>query len=384
MRRGGQWRWPEAAADAALALVLLGFGLLATGLAGDNQPGSRPVDAACRVLIAVAALALLVRRRAPVVTLAVVTVATSTYLVIGYPYGPILVTFLVAVYTVAVWLPVRPAALATGGAFVLLLAHVFFGRGPAPGWTGVLPAAAWVVVPFAVGVVVRVSREATARTRADEVRSRAEQARRQADEERLRIAQEVHDVVGHGLAAISMQAEIALHLLPKRPEQAEVALTAISRTSREALDELRVTLGAVRRGAEREPVPGLARLPALRDRLAGAGLAVEVRVVGDPRELPAAVDLAAYRVVQEALTNVLRHAGGASAEVTVDYRADELTVEVTDRGAGATTGPTDDEGGHGLAGMRERVAALGGRLTTGPRAGGGFRVYAGLPVEPAR
>ncbi|MEW1584770.1 sensor histidine kinase [Micromonospora vinacea] len=383
MRRGGRWRWPEAAADAALAVVLLGFGLLATGLAGDNQPGSRPVDAACRVLIAVAALALLVRRRAPVATLAVVTVATSTYLLIGYPYGPILITFLVAVYTVAVWLPVRQAALASGGAFVLLLAHVFLGRGPAPGWTGVLPASAWVVVPFAVGVVVRVSREAAARTRAEEARARAEQARRQADEERLRIAQEVHDVVGHGLAAISMQAEIALHLLPKRPEQAEVALTAISRTSREALDELRVTLGAVRRGAEREPVPGLARLPALRDRLAGAGLAVEVRVVGDPRELPAAVDLAAYRVVQEALTNVLRHAGVASAEVTVDHRADELTVEVVDRGTGAGAAPVDDEGGHGLAGMRERVAALGGRLTTGPRAGGGFRVYAALPVGPA-
>ncbi|MGC4867167.1 sensor histidine kinase [Micromonospora sp. DT53] len=386
MRRGGQWRWPEVAAGAALALVLLGFGLLATGLAGDNQPGSTPVDAASRVLIAVAALALLVRRRAPVVALAVVTVATSTYLLIGYPYGPILVTFLVAVYTVAAWLPVRPAALATGGAFVLLLAHVFFGRGPAPGWTGVLPASAWVVVPFAVGVVVRVSREAAARTRAEEARSRVEQARRQADEERLRIAQEVHDVVGHGLAAISMQAEIALHLLPKRPEQAEVALTAISRTSREALDELRVTLGAVRRGAEREPVPGLARLSALRDRLAGAGLAVEVSVVGDPRELPAAVDLAAYRVVQEALTNVLRHAGVASAEVTVDYRPDEVTVEVTDRGMGAGragTAPADEEGGHGLAGMRERVDALGGRLTTGPRAGGGFRVYAGLPVEPA-
>lgn len=372
------------AADAALALALLGFGLLATGLAGDNQPGSRPVDSASRVLIAVAALALLIRRRAPVVTLAVVTVATSTYLVLGYPYGPVLLTLLVAVYTVAVRLPVRPAAFAAGGAFVLLSTHVFWSRGPAPGWAGVLPASAWVVVPFAVGVVVRVSRETAARTRAEQARTRAEQARRQADEERLRIAQEVHDVVGHGLAAISMQAEIALHLLPKRPEQAEVALTAISRTSREALDELRVTLGAVRRGAEREPVPGLARLPALRERLAGAGLAVEVRVVGAPRELPAAVDLAAYRVAQEALTNVLRHAGVASAEVVVDYRVDEVTVEVTDRGTGTRRARTaDEESGHGLAGMRERVAALGGRLATGPRPEGGFRVYAGLPVEPS-
>ncbi|WFF03375.1 sensor histidine kinase [Micromonospora sp. WMMD964] len=375
MRPGGRWGWP----DVVPPLVLFAFGLLATGLAGENQPGSRPVDASCRALIAVAALALLLRRRAPVPVLAVVTVATSTYLVLGYPYGPILLAFLLAVYTVAVRLPVRPAALAAGGAFVLLVAHVFVARGPAPGWAGVLPASAWVVVPFAVGVVVRVSRESAARTRAEEARARAEQARRQADEERLRIAQEVHDVVGHGLAAISMQAEIALHLLPKRPEQAETALTAISRTSREALDELRVTLGAVRQGAERGPVPGLARLPALRDRLAGAGLAVRTRVVGDPRVLPAAVDLTAYRVVQEALTNVLRHAGVTSAEVTVDYRADEVTVEVADEGAGKA--PADEGSGHGLAGMRERVEALGGRLDTGPRPGGGFRVYARLPVE---
>ncbi|WP_435204436.1 sensor histidine kinase [Micromonospora sp. bgisy143] len=398
MRANGWWG-RNAVADAVLALVLLGFGQLATGLAGQNQPGSRPVDGLCRVLLVVATLALAGRRYAPVATLVVVTVATSTYLVLGYPYGPILLAFLVAVYTVAVRLPVRPAAFAAGGAFVVLLAHVFVSRGPAPGWTGVLPASAWVVVPFAVGVVVRVSREAAARTRAEEARERAEQARRQADEERLRIAQEVHDVVGHGLAAISMQAEIALHLLPKRPEQAEVALTAISRSSREALDELRVTLGAVRRGAEREPVPGLARLPALCERLAGAGLVVDLRLVGDPREVPAAVDLAAYRVVQEALTNVLRHAGVARAEVTVGYRADELTVEVTDRGVGADgrfdaaddldvtagrSGGYGQAGGHGLAGMRERVTALGGQLTVGPGPAGGFRVRARLPVEPSR
>ncbi|MFC4021313.1 sensor histidine kinase [Micromonospora sp. GCM10011542] len=412
----------EVAGDAALALVLLGFGLLATGLAGANQPGSVRVDATCRVLIAVAALALVARRRAPVLTLAVVTVATSTYLVLGYPYGPVLITFLVAVYTVAVRLPLDRAAIAAGSAFAVLLVHIFASRGPAPGWGGLLPASAWVVVPFAVGVAVRTNRESVVRGRAEEARVRAEQARRQADEERLRIAQEVHDVVGHGLAAISMQAEIALHLLPKRPEQAETALTAISRTSREALDELRVTLGAVRHGAERGPVPGLARLSALRDRLAGAGLAVRLRVVGEPRDLPTAVDLAAYRIVQEALTNVLRHAGVGTAEVTVGYAPEELTVEITDRGVGAdrdgvnradvgpliagragtgpvTVGPAESgpgaagtggtgpnapgTGGHGLAGMLERVAALGGELVTGPRPGGGFRVYARLPVERA-
>lgn len=361
-------RRQEAAADLALALLLLLLGLLATGPAGRNRPGAMPVDAGCLALVAVAALALAGRRLAPRATLAVVAVAVSTYLVLGYPYGPVLLTFLVAVYTVAVRLPTRPAAVAGAAALAVILVHVFWSRGDSPGLPGVLPGSAWVVVPFALGVAVRTNREAV-------TRARAEQARRQADEERLRIAQEVHDVVGHGLAAISMQADIALHLMPKRPEQAEVALTAISRTSREALDELRVTLGAVRRGTERGPVPGLARLDALRDRLAGAGLAVDLRVTGEPRPLPAAVDLAAYRVVQEALTNVLRHARVAAARVTVDYRGEELVVEVTDRGVGPAGGA-----GHGLAGMRERVTALGGALSTGPGPDGGFRVCARLPV----
>ncbi|SCG69957.1 Signal transduction histidine kinase [Micromonospora echinaurantiaca] len=364
-------RW-QLATDALLALALLVFGLLATPLAGANQPGSVPVDAGCRALLTVAALALVARRLAPLATLAVVTVATSAYLVLGYPYGPVLLAFLVAVYTAAVRLPVRRAGVAVGSALAVLLVHAFWSRGPEPGWFGILPASAWVVVPFALGVAVRVNRESAAR-------GRAEAARRQADEERLRIAQEVHDVVGHGLAAISMQAEVALHLLGKRPEQAEIALTAISRTSREALDELRVTLGAVRRGGGREPVPGLARLDALRERLADAGLAVTLRVTGEPRELPGAVDLAAYRVVQEALTNVLRHAGVAEAEATVGYGGDALTVEVLDRGVGGGGGV-----GHGLAGMRERVTALGGELAAGPRPDGGFRVAARLPVEPVR
>ncbi|WP_446213146.1 sensor histidine kinase [Micromonospora sp. IBSANI012] len=372
LREDSGSRRQEAVADLALAVVLLLLGLLATGPAGRNQPGATPVDAGCLALVTVATLALTGRRLAPRATLAVVTVAVSTYLVLGYPYGPVLLTFLVAVYTVAVRLPIRPAAVAAAAALAVILVHVFWSRGSSLGLPGVLPGSAWVVVPFALGVAVRTNRETVTRTR-------AEQARRQADEERLRIAQEVHDVVGHGLAAISMQADIALHLLPKRPEQAEAALTAISRTSREALDELRVTLGAVRRGTERGPVPGLARLDALRERLAGAGLAVDLRVTGEPRPLPGAVDLAAYRVVQEALTNVLRHARVAAARVRVDYGREELVVEVTDRGVGAP-----GAAGHGLAGMRERVTALGGSLTAGPGPDGGFRVSARLPVEARR
>jgi signal transduction histidine kinase len=226
--------------------------------------------------------------------------------------------------------------------------------------------------------VVRVGRDSAARARTEEVR-------RHSYEERLRIAQEVHDVVGHGLAAIHMQAEIALHVLPKRPEQAETALAAISRTSKVALDELRATLDVVRREADatapRTPGPGLARLDDLVARMSGTGVAVTVTVTGTPRELPAAIDLAAYRIVQEALTNVLRHAGTATAAVLVGYQPQELVVEVTDSGRGAVT--VDAKGGHGIPGMAARVTALGGVFEAGPRPADGFRVFARLPVSQA-
>ncbi|PZF97807.1 two-component sensor histidine kinase [Micromonospora deserti] len=365
--------WRESVGDGALALALLAVGLAGTGPAAADEGGT--ADGRGYALVVVAALALAVRRRWPFVTLAVAAVATTAYLVLGYPYGPILVSFFVAVYTVATHRTVRPAALASAVALVLLTGHVFVDA-RSPGLLGLMPAAAWVVVPFAVGTTVRLSREAAARTRAEE-------ARRLADGERLRVAQEVHDVVGHGLAAIHMQAEIALHLLEKRPEQAHAALAAISSTSKEALDELRVTLAVVRRGdgaAERAPAPGLAQVPALRDRLAGTGLPVAVEVDGEPRALPVAVDLAAYRVVQESLTNVLRHAGPATAAVRIRYAPAEVGVEVTDTGRGAP-GPARGTAGSGLAGMRERITALGGSFDAGPTAGGGFRVYARLPVE---
>ncbi|MFE9956954.1 sensor histidine kinase [Micromonospora sp. NPDC005299] len=359
--------------DGLVALALLVIGLAGTAPAGLNQ--GVEAGPAAYPLVVVAALAVAVRRRWPLATLAVVTAASTAYLVLGYPYGPILLSFFVAVYTVAAYRPARLAASAAGVALLVLLTHVFVGVRP-PGLVGLMPAAAWVVVPFAVGVTVRLGRENAARSRTDE-------ARRLADAERLRVAREVHDVVGHGLAAIHMQAEIALHLLAKRPEQGETALRAISRTSKEALDELRVTLTVVRRDeadAQRAPAPGLDQVPQLRDRLTGAGVPVTVTVDGEPRRLPVAVDLAAYRVVQESLTNVLRHAGQATAAVRLRYSPAGVAVEVTDTGRGAATGPGAG-GGFGLAGMRERVTALGGAFSAGPVAGGGFRVYATLPVE---
>ncbi|MDQ7910916.1 histidine kinase [Phytohabitans sp. ZYX-F-186] len=357
-------RW---AADALLAGVLLVIGMGGTRAAGLVQ--ERPVTAFTFVLVAVVALSLVVRRSWPLVTLGVAAVGVSIYLSLGYPYGPIFFSFLVSVYTVARHRPLKPAAIAAGAALTVLLVHTVVDGNT----MGLGPAAAWVAVPFAVGVTVRISREAAAQARDD-------LARRYADEERLRVAQEVHDVVGHGLSAINMQAEIALHLLGKRPEQAEAALTAISRTSREALDELRVTLALVRRtreGETRAATAGLARLDDLVARMSETGVPVEVEVTGDRRDLPAAVDLAAYRVVQESLTNVLRHAGAASATVRLAYLPEEVSVEVVDTGRGAAGPPG---GGHGLVGMRERVAALGGEFTAGPVEGGGFRVYARLPL----
>jgi signal transduction histidine kinase len=353
--------------DALFAAVLLLFGLVGTQFAAQNQPTARPVDALGLTFVGIAAAALATRRRWPLATLAVVTAATTTSVLMGYPYGPIMISFAVAVYTVAAVLPLRTSAIAGGVAMLAIAAHIFVSGNGNPGLTGLFPAIAFVAVPFAVGY-----------TRATAARARADRAQKLADDERLRVAQEVHDVVGHGLAAIHMQAEIALHLLARKPEQAESALTAISRTSKEALDELKVTLAVLRHGDGRAPAPGLAQLPDLRERLAHAGLPVTLDVSGDAAgtPVPVAVDLAAYRVVQESLTNVLRHAGTATASVVVSHSPSALAVTVTDTGRGGVVAGE----GTGLAGMRERVTALGGSFAAGPRAGGGFEVRASLPL----
>jgi signal transduction histidine kinase len=359
--------------DGLLALALIAVGIIGSPEAAQWQPTARHLDSLGYLMIVGAAAPVLVRRIWTLPALLATTITTMTYLIIGYPYGPIFGSLVVAIYTGAMRLPARPLAIGCAVAVAGLLVHVLVvAAGPqgASALVGLIPGSAWIVVPFAVGRLVRTGRDSAAR-------SRAETARRYAYEERLRIAQEVHDVVGHGLAAINMQAEIALHVLPKRPEHAQTALAAISRTSKEALDELRATLATMRSGAPRTPGPGLAQLGELVARMSGTGVQVTVAVSGPQRSMPAAVDLASYRIVQEALTNVLRHAGPAAATVRVTYQPYALDIEVTDTGVGpaATTGD-----GHGIAGMRERVAALGGAFEAGPRGGGGFRVYARLPA----
>ncbi|MGE5828703.1 MAG: sensor histidine kinase, partial [Micromonosporaceae bacterium] len=251
--------------------------------------------------------------------------------------------------------------------------------------------AAWTVVALALAELARGRSERFAemsRARAESARARAEQSRRQASEERLRIARELHDVLGHHLSLINMRAGVALHLLDtqppgRAPEQARDAFAAIKQASAEALREVRGVLAALRpadESAPRSPTPGLADLDTLVEQARAAGLPVTLKLDELPAPLPAEVDRAAYRIVQEALTNVRRHAGPrATATVCIGRTPDALTVRVDDDGAGPAP-EVPAEPGNGIPGMRERAAALGGELSAGGRAGGGFRVSATLPL----
>jgi signal transduction histidine kinase len=254
-----------------------------------------------------------------------------------------------------------------------------------------------VLLAFAIVVLVGASESSrvraaqlaqAAKARAEEERARTEQRRRQASEERLLIARELHDVIGHHLSLINVQAGVGLHLMETRPEQARESLAAIKQASAEALREVRAVLGALQTAedgaAPRAPAPRLDRIGELIAEVEAAGLTVGVRVEGEPGPVPAEVDRAAYRIVQEALTNVRRHAGpSAAATVVIGYGERELTVRVEDDGGGAVAVPPagePEERGAGLPGMRERATALGGSFAAGWRPEGGFRVAATLPL----
>jgi signal transduction histidine kinase len=218
----------------------------------------------------------------------------------------------------------------------------------------------------------------------DQVGRASSESQALVDAERLRIARELHDVVAFSFATIGIQAGVAVHLANKRPDVAAEALREIKAISGEASRELRAILGVLRRtaGAGDAPFHGVAAFDSLAATTSGAGLPTRVVVSGRARSLPPAVDRAAYRIAREALTNALRHAGPASAVVTVRYEPDRLVIEVLDDGRGAERGPAEPApgGGHGIAGMRERALALGGELDAGSQPLGGFRVRASLPV----
>jgi signal transduction histidine kinase len=210
--------------------------------------------------------------------------------------------------------------------------------------------------------------------------TKEEEALRRVDAERLRIARELHDVVGHHVALINVQAGAATYLLGRDPEQAGEALGHIRRASQAALEELRVTVGLLRQPGDREPVepaPGLGRLDELIESFTSTGLPVRSEVTGEARPLPETVDLTAYRLVQESLTNTRKHAGAASALVRLAYKPEMLHLAVEDNGSAR---PARREDGHGIIGMRERVTAIGGWLAAGYRTEGGYRVEAMLPL----
>jgi signal transduction histidine kinase len=371
-------RWT---ADAGLAAVLVLFGIVTVPYIESFRDVDRPVGAVGLALIVLTGAVLVARRRWPVVTLVVAAASTSAYLLLGYPYGPIMFSLAIAVYSVARRRPPLEASLWCGAALVVLLLHLLTNDAALPGVYGLLPGSAWVTIPFTIGVARRLVAEAGSR-------ERAEAERRLVDAERLRLAQEVHDVVGHGLAAIQMQADIALHLQQTRPGQAHIALEAISRASSDALAELRATLAAISPdgpgadgpgsdGESRAPTPGLARVDTLRQRVEDAGVTVEVAVHGQPRKLPAAVDLAAYRVLQESLTNVVKHSPHPKARVEIAYRPDEITLTVANQDLVAGSHIE----GFGISGMRRRVAHLGGNLAAGPGGRPGmFEVRATIPT----
>ncbi len=364
-------------AVAVAAVMVLGSGPAAM----DEVPPRRPLDALAYGLMGVAAAVLLGRRRWPLAALAAAAGASIAFLALEYPHGPILLAMSVAMYAVAARLPVGPSLAACGVTMVAVVIPDLVVTDPerlpveAPVLLAVL--SGLLLPPWAIGTVVRLGREAARRTRQDETRQRGYQ-------ERLRIAREVHDVVGHGLAVINLQAGVALHVEGRRPEQAQVALAAIKQTSKDALEELKGTLAVFRQheaespDGTRWPAPGLGQLEALVAAMGEGGLPVDVVVTGDRVGLPEVVDLAAYRIVQESLTNVVRHAGPVKATVRVSYQPGAVVLEIADTGRGRRSGAARP-GGHGIAGMRERAAAVGGTLAAGPSAEGGFRVRARLP-----
>jgi signal transduction histidine kinase len=391
-RAGGSRRLPASAwvFDSALALLAAAVPTALYVFEPPNLGLPRGTFVLGCALVLLHTLPLVARRRFPGTVLALVVASGLAFAVLDLP-GVLGLALLVAVYSVAAygrrWVPLAGLA----GVEAALVAVQF-----SPGRTGVgtlvgnlgVVAAAWLLGHFAHNYRAYAARleERTAELE----RAREELARRAVVEERLRLARELHDVVAHAMSVIAVQSGVGAHVANTQPKEAAKALAAIEATSRAALEELRRLLGILRQEDEPPgdlaPVPGLADLDGLLAEVAKAGLAVKLRVNGTRPPLPAGVDLSAYRIVQEALTNVVKHAGPARAQVVVGYRDQEVTVEVIDDGRGAVSSVSDGRvgTGHGLIGMRERVQAFGGDLEAGPRPGGGFRVAARLPLAAER
>ncbi|HEX7162719.1 MAG TPA: sensor histidine kinase [Trebonia sp.] len=417
-------RWRPSTRDIATAAVATIIAVAAAyGEAHPTNPSKyftnghhlphMPIAALLLVVLAGAVLAW--RHRYPRLVVCVATAATVAYSLPGYVNGVALLLPAIALVTVATGLPVRQSAAWALAVTIVLMAAT----GPSNPF-GFYGGSFWIIpannaVALFVGIAIA-NRSYVRSARIQAARQAALDAQRRVEEERLRIARELHDVVAHTMATITVQAAAATQLVRDRPDEAAESLKAIRAASKDGLRELRAILDVLRTadGGDEpadptQPTPGLSRLDALLAGVRTAGLPVDLTVTGRPRDLPAVTDLAAFRIIQEALTNTLRHAGPATAAVTVDYGAAALRVEVADTGRGLTDSaaeaaysafvigagfpppssvvtqyPDAAAGGtvgHGLRGMRERAAAAGGTIDIGPRPAGGFRVAARLPLD---
>lgn len=359
-----------------VVLSALGIGMfqvIGSFGASHNQPERKSLDVIALLLILVGPAALAWRDRWPLPAVALATIAADVYIGLGYAYGPIFLSVAVALYAAVVagnrhstWL------LAAMGYLGYLGAALVDPRAARLGLADVGLFAVWPALVLAVAEVVR-----TRRIQADEAaRAELEEKQRRAGEQRLQLAQELHDVLAHNISLINVQAGVALHLIDQEPERVGPALASIKEASREALRELRTALDLLRRGevAPRGPAPRLSDLDSLVAGVRASGLRVELVQADSPLSLPVAVELATYRIVQEAMTNVTRHAGARCVTVHISFD-DGVDVRVTDDGVGGLAEP-----GNGIAGMHERAAALGGSVEAGPCPGGGFRVVAHLPI----
>jgi signal transduction histidine kinase len=391
-RAAARRRW---AVDAVIAAVVIALEILGTHASVSWHHHAAPGLAAYLVLAA-GGLSLLVRRRYPVAVLAITLASAlvASRLNASAVWFALIVAFFTAVLA-------RRRAAAIASLVIGYLGSIWppwrVGRAGQTSVTGAVALAAGLIFLLLVAELIRNRNQRAA----DAQRSRDEELRRRASEERMRMARDLHDVVAHNIAVINVQANTALHLMDRQPERARTALSTINDVSKQALVELRSVLGVLRDvdaeggtgvgadgGAPRAPAPGLARLGDLVDHAAATGLTVRVQEDGAPLRLPADVDLSAYRIIQEALTNTARHSGGSRATVRLGYADHGLEVEVDDDGPPAaarsvpvSAPPSAGGSGNGIAGMTERASALGGTLTAGPRAGGGFRVRAWLPFR---
>ncbi|MFB6721276.1 sensor histidine kinase [Kribbella sp. NPDC056345] len=360
----------------ALPLVLSVIGVVGSIGAANGQVDRRPADWFMVLLILKGSLSLYWLRTHVIPVLWATVVSTLIYMLMQYPYGPVIFPFIIAVFTtirlghrLVGWSALAALYIGhVGGRMVLGINE--------DGVYQILLVGFFFVLLGTVSELFRAHRE---RVTASE-RTRREAELRQASEERLRIAQELHDVVAHHISLINVQASTALHLADRQPEQAAPALAAIKEASKEALVELRSIVGILRQtdeSAPRQPVAGLERLEHLVSRTSMAGLEVHTAIHGESRPLPTGLDRAAFRIIQESLTNVVRHAKATTATVRIQYGEESLVIQVDDNGRSLAGAPTE---GNGIVGMRERATALGGTLATTRTPAGGLRVVATLPL----